>query len=76
MDLLYSPQEDVSYDFIASMYSIGLVIGIVLAVLDLGLKIEEIKGFWIIFAPFSVCLIWALVMRNKAKNKFNTKKID
>lgn len=67
MNFLYKPQEDVSYDFIASMYSIGVVICVVLAVLDLGFHIEEVKGFWIIFAPFSICLLWALVMRSLAK---------
>lgn len=78
MDFLYKPQDDVSYDFIASMYSIGMIIGVILAVLDLGFHIEEVKGFWIIFAPFSICLIWAVVMRSLVKKNTvsNKKKED
>jgi hypothetical protein len=75
-EFLYRPQEDVSYDFIASMYAIGAVIAIILAGLDLGLHLEEVKGFWIIFAPFTVCLLWALLMRQLGKNKVSQTKKD
>jgi F0F1-type ATP synthase assembly protein I len=78
MEFFYKPQEDVSYDFIASMYSVGLAIAVVLALLDLQFQIEEVKGFWIIFAPFSVCFLWAMLMRRAAKSKSisNAKKED
>jgi hypothetical protein len=76
LEFLYRPQEDVSYDFIASMYAIGAMIAIILAGLDMGLHLEEVKGFWIIFAPFTVCLIWALVMRNLSRSKINQTKKD
>jgi hypothetical protein len=78
MEFLYKPQEDVSYDFIVSMYSVGTVIAVILALLDLQFQIEEVKGFWIIFAPFSVCLVWALLMRRSSKRESisNSKKED
>ena len=76
MEFLYKPQEDISYSFIVSMYSIGVVIGVVLIILDLIYKIEEVKGFWIIFAPFSICLIWGLIMKHFAEKNFKNKKED
>ena len=47
-----------------------------MGVLDIVFEVEEVKGFWIIFAPFSVSLIWALVLRTKAKKLFTSEDIQ
>lgn len=77
MDFLLKPQNDISYNMIAYSYAAGLLICVVLSVLEFIFHIEEVKGFWIIFAPFSICLVWAIVMqRAAAKNIGEQKKKD
>jgi hypothetical protein len=74
LDFLFKPQPEISYDVISYAYAVGLLISIVFAVLEYVLLVEEIKGFWIIFAPFSACLVWSLVMQRAAKKMENIQK--
>lgn len=66
---LTTPQAHLHYPFILYMYLGASVICAILATLDLVLQIETAKGFWIIFAPFLPCLIWAFFMNRKAKQQ-------
>ena len=64
---IFKPQPDISYSFISAAYAIGFSICIIFSVLEFVLHRDEIKGFWIIFAPFGVCLLWSLAMQHSVK---------
>ena len=74
-EIFYKPQENISYDFILLSYLLCTSLFLMLLLLDLGLKVEAVKGFWIIFAPFVPCLLWAYYMRQASKkNKSKSSK--
>jgi F0F1-type ATP synthase assembly protein I len=76
-EFLYKPQNDISYDFIAVMYFIAVIIGTVLYALDSVWAIEQVKGFWIIFVPFFPATLWVIYMRlQKNKELATVKKLD
>lgn len=70
LEILYKPQHNINYDFIVYVYFASVVIGIILLGLEkLSYSTFEIaKGLWIVFAPFFVCLPWALYMRSASKS--------
>ncbi len=63
---LYVPQAETNYAFILYSYLVATAIFLVLIGLDIYAKVEAVKGYWIVFAPFCPCLIWAYVMRSRA----------
>lgn len=76
LEFLYTPQEDINYNFIASLYAVGTLLAIIFAVLDVIYELEEIKGFWIIFCPFAPALLWSIVMRHRWNANFKKDKED
>lgn len=66
LELLYQPQPSVSYSFILISYAICCSICVALLVMEFALHIDAIKGFWIVFAPFVPCVVWAFAMKRKA----------
>ena len=55
--------------FIYYCYSACSAIFAVLAVADLQFKVESVKGFYIIFAPFLPCWVWCVVLKAAAARK-------
>jgi hypothetical protein len=48
------------------LYTAGVALAVLFAVLDVVYLIEEIKGFWIIFCPFAPALLWSVYMMTRA----------
>ena len=65
-EFLYKPQVGISYDFIYYSYSVSAAICLLLFVLEY-LEVEAMKGYWIVFAPFYPCWVWAYLMRASSK---------
>lgn len=63
LSFLYSPIADINYNFISLVYALASLLCIGLYVLDVVLKVESSKGYWLIFSPFIPGLLWALYMR-------------
>lgn len=61
--MVFEPMSGINYDFVLGMYAFFLAIGAVLAALSLGLKVEALDGFYLIFAPFLPATLWCFVVR-------------
>jgi hypothetical protein len=55
----------INYNFVAGCYAVASFIFFVLLALEKILKVPQVEGFWIVFAPFCPCLAWALVVRSR-----------
>lgn len=62
-DILWKPQPDINYNFIASAFGVALVIGIALYILDVVYAVESVHGYWIVFVPYAPCLLWVGYMK-------------
>lgn len=67
LEFLYRPQVGINYDFIYYCYSACSFLFAVLVIADLGYKLEQVKGYYIVFAPFLPCWIWSLMMKSLAE---------
>lgn len=65
-ELLYKPQKNISYSFILYSYAICSAIAVTLVGCEHILHLEAVHGYWIVFAPFIPCTIWAIVMKHYA----------
>ena len=63
LSFLYSPSADINYNFIAVVYALASLLCVGLYVLDVVMKVDSSKGYWLIFSPFIPGLLWALYMR-------------
>ena len=66
-DMLLTPSDDINYNFVAGAYFFA---SLLCGALYLGQRLgpekdNPVEGFWIIFAPFVPCLVWALLIRAK-----------
>lgn len=66
LEFLYKPQHGISYDFIFYSYSLSAVICLLLFALEY-FEVEAVKGYWIVFAPFYPCWLWAYLMRSTSQ---------
>ena len=73
LGFLFTPQEGINYDFIYYCYSVCTLICAVLVIADLGYKVDQVKGFYIIFAPFLPCWIWSFALKSAADKKASSK---
>lgn len=74
LDILWKPQPDINYNFIASAFAIAFVIGIVLYILDIVYTMEAVHGYWIVFVPYAPCLLWAGYMKMRETDVTKEKK--
>ena len=68
MEWILKPNPDLNYNFLTTIYGIGLLIGIVIHVLEKGEFHQNVKfpvGSYIIFMPFAPCLFWSIIVRNR-----------
>ena len=65
MQWLTTPDKSLNYQFIAAIYCIFIVAGVLLfAVEHYGVS-EQVSGWWMIPAPALPALLWALFMHSR-----------
>ena len=79
-DDIDQPLPPISWKIVSIIYACGSLISVIFAVLDLGLKVEQVKGFWLIFALFPFALAYAIYMwrgqRAAEQVELKFKKVD
>jgi hypothetical protein len=69
---MFRPSDGINYNFVAGVYCFAVLICASLLALDKAIHVNQVEGYWIVFAPFIPCLVWSLVVRAawlKKKNK-------
>ena len=56
---LFEPSEGINYNFILGMYVFFLSLGALFLGLEFGMKVEAVKGFYLIFCPFVPAFLWS-----------------
>ena len=74
LEFLYKPEDGISYQFILLVYVAASLVCLILLLLEHGLQLEAVKGYWIVFAPFLPGSVWAFAMYSKEKEKAITEK--
>jgi len=59
------PAADVNYDFILGMYVFFLALGALFSALEFAARVDAVKGFYLVFAPFLPATAWCLVVRRR-----------
>ena len=67
LEFLYRPQESISYSFILGSYLLCSALCLLLLALEYGAQLDSVKGFWVVFAPFLPCVLWAAAMKRQAE---------
>jgi hypothetical protein len=65
--------EPLSWRVVSMIYAAGSVACLLFAVLSLVFKVEQIDGFWLIFALFPPCLLYSLYMQYTQKSALKPK---
>ena len=73
LEFVYRPQESISYTFILISYVICSVLCLLLLGLEYGVHVDSVKGYWVVFAPFLPCVVWAAAMKSQADKVKNDK---
>lgn len=74
-DFLYTPDKNLSYNFLSWVYGIGSLIGLAcFLVQSIFPDFESMDGFYVCFLPFLPCFIWSMIMsrsllQDKKENK-------
>jgi len=55
---LFQPSEGINYNFIMGMYVFFLSLGALFLGLEFGMKVDAVKGFYLIFCPFIPAFFW------------------
>jgi hypothetical protein len=66
LELLYKPQNDISYSFILYCYLICSALCLVLLGFEYTSYSSAVHGYWIVFAPFLPCVVWAFLMKRQS----------
>ncbi|CAM9708572.1 unnamed protein product, partial [Chrysoparadoxa australica] len=61
---IFGVSEGINYNFVSGAYLCCCLILAALLVLEKQFEVEEVKGTWLVFAPFAPCLLWSLVVRS------------
>lgn len=62
---LVTPDASLNYNFIAAIYSIFIVAGVLLFAVEHGGVSDQVNGWWMIPAPALPALFWALFMNSR-----------
>jgi len=62
--------------YVTIIYSCGCGICAIFAVLDRVIEIEQVKGFWLIFALFPFCLVYSIYRQRLQASENSKAKIE
>ncbi len=60
------PQQELNWGIVTLFYLAGCLIGAIFGVLHVR-EVEAVRGFWLIFAPFPVCLPYAIYQHRRQR---------
>jgi hypothetical protein len=61
---LFTPEAHLNYTFIAGAYTILTLISVVLYILQQEKMLQGVEGLFLIPAPASIGIVWALALRH------------